>query len=159
MGVLSRRPPGGSVALVKCPTGNGCSPRAERGQASVLVVGLLAAVIVLALVLGAFGQALGSKGRHQRGADLAAVSAAHAMRNAYPRLFEAPYLENGAPNPRHLDRWEYVAIARRAAVRSGSRNGVPVRSADVTFPESDSFAPIRVTVAVHGEARLRPGPG
>jgi hypothetical protein len=52
-----------------------------------------------------------------------------------------------------------VAIARRAAVRSGSRNGVPVRSADVTFPESDSFAPIRVTVAVRGEARLRPGPG
>src|SRR4051794_33845505 len=133
--------------------GDSGSPRAERGQASVLMVGLLAAVIVGALVMGAFGQALGSKGRHQRGADLAAVSAAHAMRDAYPRLFEAPYLENGAPNPRHLDRGEYLAIARRAAVRSGSRNGVPVRSADVTFPESDSFAPIRVTVAVRGEAR------
>src|SRR6476659_2128849 len=91
------------------------SPRAQSGQASVLLIGLLAAVILGALVMGAFGQALGSKGRHQRGADLAAVSAARAMRDAYPRLFEAPYLENGAANPRHLDRWEYEAIARRAA--------------------------------------------
>jgi len=123
------------------------------------MVGLLAAVIGGALVLGAFGQALGAKGRHQRGADLAAVSAAHAMRDAYPRLFEAPYLENGAPNPRHLDKVQYLAIARTAAVRSGSRNGVPVRAADVTFPETGSFAPIRVTVAVHGQARVRPGPG
>ena len=54
-------------------------------------------------------------------ADLAAVSAARAMRDAYPRLFEPPYLRPGVPNPRHLERAEYLALARDAAVRRRAR--------------------------------------
>jgi hypothetical protein len=129
--------------------------RAESGQALILLLGLMAAVIAGSLVLGAFSQALGAKGRHQRAADLAAVSAARAMRAAYPRLFEPVFVRPGVANPRHLDRGEYLAVARRAAVAAGRRNGVAVRPRDVRFPERDSFAPTRVAVAVGGEADVR----
>ena len=129
--------------------------RRERGQALPLVLGIAGAVIAGSLVLGAFSQALGGKSRHQRAADLAAVSAARAMRDAYPRLFEPATLENGAANPRHLDRGEYLALARRAAIRAGRANGVPLAGDDVSFPERDSFAPVRVRVAVSGETEVR----
>ena len=62
------------------------------------VVGL---VLATTLVLFTFGNALGAKARHQRAADLAAVTAAQVMRDLYPRLFEPPFLEPGVPNPRH----------------------------------------------------------
>jgi Putative Flp pilus-assembly TadE/G-like len=81
----------------------------ERGQALVLVLGLLGALLLGPLVLAAFGEALGAKGRHQRAADLAAISAARAMRDLYARLFEPPYLDSGAPNPRHLSTGAYSA--------------------------------------------------
>ena len=51
-----------------------------RGQASVLLVGGLAAVLVGALVLGAVSKALGREGEAQRAADLAALAGARAMR-------------------------------------------------------------------------------
>ena len=117
-----------------------------------LVLGLVAALIMGALVLTAFGQALGGKSAHQRGADLAAMSAALSMRDDYPRLFEPAVLPNGLPNPRHLSTAAYLAHARGAAVRGGRRNGVEVAPADVTFPPG--FAPIRVKVAVRGEVAV-----
>jgi uncharacterized membrane protein len=61
--------------------------RSQRGQDSILLLGVLATLIAVSLVLAAFGQALGGRGRAQRVADLAAISGAHAMREAYPRLF------------------------------------------------------------------------
>jgi hypothetical protein len=54
----------------------------ERGQALLLMVAGCAVMLSGSLVLFAFGQALGAKGRHQRAADLAAVSAARAMVSA-----------------------------------------------------------------------------
>ena len=69
------------------------------GQTLVLLVG---AVFVLAFglgVLGAFGKALLGKGRYQRAADLAAVSAARSMRDDFTRLFEPAVDERGEPNP------------------------------------------------------------
>jgi D-alanyl-D-alanine carboxypeptidase/Putative Flp pilus-assembly TadE/G-like len=130
--------------------------RGESGQAALLVLGVVAVLLVGVLVLFAFGQALGAKGRHQRAADLAAVSAAQVMRRLYPRLFEPVFLEDGVRNPRHLSTAAYLERARAAAVRAGERNGVPVRAADVSFP-GGSFAPTRVTVRVHGRAALRLG--
>ena len=121
----------------------------ESGQALLLLLGLASVLVVGALVLAAFGNALGVKGRHQRAADLAAVSAGHAMRKVYPRLFEPRVLPSGIPNPHHLSRRRYLALARAAAVRGGRRNGVAVRPLDVRFPVL-SFAPTRVTVAVRG---------
>jgi hypothetical protein len=127
--------------------------REEAGQSLLLMLGLLAALLLGALVLAAFGQALGERGRHQKAADLAAISAAQTMRRLYARLFEPAHLESGAHNPRHLSKAAYLRLARAAALRGGARNGVRVRAADVAFP-SGSFAPSRVTVAVRGAATV-----
>jgi hypothetical protein len=113
-------------------------------------------VLVGTLVVFAFGQALGAKGRHQRAADLAAVSAAQVMRDLYPRLFEPPVLEGGVPNPRHLSEAEYLARTRVAAVRGARRNGVRIAATDVSFPDG-GFAPTRVAVIAQGEAQVRLG--
>ena len=122
-----------------------------------LLLGLVAALLVGTLMLAAFGQALGGKGKHQRGADLSAVSAATSMRDDYSRLFEPPVLQNGLPNPRHLSSGEYAARARSVAVRVGRRNGITVRASDVSFPPG--FAPTRVTVRVRGVVGVRVDPG
>ena len=126
----------------------------EAGQASLLMLMACVLLVGAAVVLFAFGQALGSKGRHQRAADLAAVSAAQVMRTLYPRLFEPPVLANGLPNPRHLPLPVYLALVRRAAVRGARRNGVEVSGADVSFP-GGGFAPTRVAVSVRGVVRVR----
>ncbi len=128
--------------------------RDQRGQSSLLMLGLAGALLAGVLVLASFGQALGAKSRHQRGADLAAVSAARAMREVYPRLFEPAVLENGAPNPGHLSEAGYRQLARRAAVRAARANDVALRSADVGFPGA-TFAPTRVSVAVRGSQEVR----
>ena len=130
--------------------------RAQAGQASVIMLGVMAALVAGATVAGAFGQALGGKSRHQRAADLAAMSAARAMSDEYGRLFEPAFLDEGVPNPRHLPTEEYLALGRRAAVRAARRNGVSIRSADVRF--ANGFAPTRVTVVARGQAAVRPSP-
>jgi hypothetical protein len=132
----------------------------ERGQAAILLLGLVAAVIVLALILAAFGQAYGARAGQQRIADLAAIAAAQTMRDNYQRLFDPPYLEPGVPNPRHLDRGAYLALARAAAIRGAARNDGTVGADDVGFPDASSFAPTRVSVSVRGQAQVRlPGHG
>jgi hypothetical protein len=128
----------------------------EAGQAALLLLGVIAAVLVGVLVLFGFGQALGARGKHQRAADLAAVSAAQVMRREYARLFEPPVLANGIPNPRHLSNATYLALARAAALRGARRNGVPAPRVDVSFPGL-GFAPTRVAVGVRGEADIRVG--
>jgi len=126
----------------------------ERGQALPLLLGVVGTVLVGVLVLAAFGQALGGKSRHQRGADLAAVSAARTMRADYPRLFEAAVLESGEPNPRHLPTAMYLTRARAAAADGARRNGVRVVPRDVEFP-GGGFAPTRVRVRVRGSVLIR----
>ena len=130
------------------------------GQALVLALGLAAALLTGGLVLVAFGQAVGAKSREQRAADLAAVSAAAAMRRAYPRLFEPAYFPPPrpglppVPNPRHLTLARYMGIARDAAVRGAARNDARVRPSDVGFP-GGGFAPTRVRVRVRDLHRVR----
>jgi hypothetical protein len=127
----------------------------ERGQALLLMLGVVGALLAGVVLLFAFGNALGAKGRYQRAADLAAISAAQVMRDLYPRLFEPPYIEPDVPNRRHLEEAEYRALAVAAAIRGGERNGVVVRREDVTFPVS-RFGPTRVTVRVGGRSRVKP---
>ena len=137
--------------------------RAQSGQATLLVLGLAAALLTGGLVLVVLGQALGAKSREQRAADLAAVSAAAAMRRVHPRLFEPAFLPPvrpglpPVPNPRHLSRAEYVAIARAAAVEGASRNGARIRPSDVSFP-GGGFAPTRVRVRIRARHEVS-GPG
>src|SRR5436190_6733866 len=128
--------------------------RNERGQALVMVLfaGLLIAVAGGFLV--AYGQALGSRGRYQRVADLAAMSAARVMRTTYPRLFEPPVLPDGIPNPNYMSRPQYLALARAAAGSAAVRNGVRLGLGDVTFPDILSFAPTRVRVRLRRRASV-----
>ncbi len=125
----------------------------ERGQAALLMLGVLAAVLAGVVVLFGFGQALGARGHAQRAADLAAVSAAQVMRRNFTRLFEPAFLEGGVPNPRHLSSAAYVGLAKAAALRGAERNGVD-RGVTVAFPAS-GLAPTRVTVGIRNDAAVR----
>src|SRR4051794_5760583 len=128
---------------------------AESGQAllMVLFVGLL--IAVAGAFLFAYGQALGSRGRYQRVADLSAMSAARVMRTSYPRLFEPPVLPDGIPNPAYMSKLQYLALARAAAGSAAVRNGTRLGIGDVTFPDLLSFAPTRVRVRIRRTTRLR----
>ncbi|MFL5896198.1 MAG: transglycosylase SLT domain-containing protein [Thermoleophilaceae bacterium] len=129
--------------------------REERGQALLVVLGIALAIAVAGGVLVAYGQALGSRGRYQRVADLAAMSAARVMRTSYPRLFEPPVLPDGIPNPNYMSRPQYLALARAAAGSAAVRNDVRLRPGDVTFPDLLSFAPTRVRVTLRRESLVR----
>jgi hypothetical protein len=126
----------------------------EAGQAALLLLGVLAALLAGVVVLFAFGQALGARGKHQRAADLAAVSAAQVMRDNYARLFERPFLRGGVPNPRHLSTPAYLALARAAARRGARRNGARSARLEVDFPGA-GFAHTRVTVSLRGSGEVR----
>lgn len=130
---------------------------AERGQAAVLLVALLTALMVGAVMLGGVGQGFGVLGASQRAADLAALAAGRAMHAAQPRLFE-PVTIDGIPNPAHLERAAYLALAREAAGAAARRNGA--ETFEVAFPDGESFAPMRVRVRTErrlaiGSPRLR----
>jgi hypothetical protein len=116
----------------------------------VLLVGVLVAILVGGLVLRAFARGLGTRDAAQRAADLAALGGARAMQAAYPRLFE-PALIDGRPNPRHLEKSAYLALGRAAAESVARENHAAV--ARVSFPDAETFAPVRVRVVV--ERRLR----
>jgi hypothetical protein len=117
---------------------------AQRGQALIVALGAMFVVLLGAGVLAALGGALAQKGRLQRATDLAALSAARAMRDDFERLFE-PMVIGGRPNPRHLSRAAYIARARDAALDAGRHNGLDLAAGDVSFPRGD-WAPVRVKV-------------
>jgi hypothetical protein len=119
----------------------------ERGQAAILLVGVLLAVVLGGLLLGVYAAAVGVRGDQQRAADLAALAGARAMRAAYPRVFEL--------GPGRLSRGEYEALARQAAVETAAGNGS--LGAVVDFPHADAFAPVLIRVRVDGTARLPGG--
>jgi hypothetical protein len=131
-------------------------PRRPRtsGQASILLVAGLAAILLGAVVLGAAQRAAGRAGTAQRAADLAALAGARAMEAEYSRLFE-PAMLDGRPNPRHVEVPEYLAAARAAATETARRNGVADPA--VEFPDARSMAPVRVRVAVRDRVQVSAG--
>ncbi|MGZ6642759.1 MAG: hypothetical protein ACXVFT_13105, partial [Solirubrobacteraceae bacterium] len=117
----------------------------QDGQALVLVLAALVALLAGTLVLGGVAAGIGAHGDHQRAADLAALSAAGAMRAAFPRVFEP------ADRAGHLERAAYLALGARAARDTARRNGmVDVR---VAFP-GGGLAPVRVRVVVRDPIRV-----
>jgi hypothetical protein len=126
--------------------------RGSSGQASVLLVGGLAAVLVGVLVLGAVARGVAREAAAQRAADLAALAGAKTMHDAYPRLFE-PAMIDGSPNPRHLDRARYLALAGATAERVAEANGADATT--VKFPDGDTFAPVRIRVGVREAVEVR----
>jgi hypothetical protein len=127
-------------------------PGRERGQASVLLVGALAAVLVGVLVLGTVARGVAREAAAQRAADLAALAGARAMHAANPRLFE-PAVVAERPNPRHLTRAAYLALAREAAEGVARANGAD--EARIGFPDGASFAPVRISVEVREVVEVR----
>jgi hypothetical protein len=125
---------------------------AERAQALPAVLGIAILIVAVALIGVAIGGAATAKGRLQRGADLAALSAARSMRDDLDRLFVPATLPSGAPNPAHLSRAEYLDRARSAAAVAADRNDLEPELLDLDFPDGGSFAPLRVRVRV--EARI-----
>ena len=124
--------------------------RSERAQALPAVLGTAVLVIVLALILAAFGGAAAAKGRLQRSVDLAALSAARSMRDNFPRLFLPAQLPNGLPNPLHLERSDYLRRAESAGLDAARRNGTGDELVAISFPDGASMAPLRVQASVHG---------
>jgi hypothetical protein len=120
----------------------------EDGQALPLALGGAFALIAAALALVAIAGAVTGKGRVQRAADLAAISAARSMRDDLPRLLSPPALPNGLPNPLHMEKVVYLLRARAAALGAARANGVGSAHLQLDFPDAISFAPVRVKAVV-----------
>ena len=121
----------------------------QDGQAVLLLVAAMAAVLVGAVFLGGVAQGIGKGGREQRAADLGALAGARAMREAYARLFEPPDYA-GEANPRHLEMGPYKDLGRDAALGVARANGA--RNVEVEFPDGDTFAPTQIRVTVRDPA-------
>jgi len=128
--------------------------RNETGQALPLALGGAFALLAAALALVAIAGAVTGKGRVQRAADLAAISAARSMRDDLPRLLSPATRPDGSPDPRHLEKAAYLGRAQAAAFAAGRANGVATERLRVGFPDRDSFAPLRAKVTVVAELEL-----
>ncbi len=129
----------------------------EQGQALPALLGGIAILLVAVLAVASIAGALTGKGRLQRAADLAALSAARSMRDEMPRVTAPPLLPNGAPNPAHIDRALYLSRARAAAFEAAKANDADPRRLRVAFPGT-AFPPLRVRVDVVGELRPAAAP-
>jgi len=72
----------------------------------------------------------------------------------YPGLFEPAFL-GGRANPAHVEPADLKAAARRAALVTARRNGG--RKVSVSFPDGDTFAPVRIRVEVRDPVDLAGG--
>jgi hypothetical protein len=126
-------------------------PGARRGQALPALLGAGLILILAAMALAAIGGAATGRGRVQRAADLAALSAVRSMRDDIPRLLASARQPNGAPNPRHLSRGDYLSRARLAAVDAARRNDVDPARLRIAFPDAASNPPLRARATVIGE--------
>jgi len=131
--------------------------RDDDGQALLLALGGAFMLLLTALALVAIAGAVIGKGRAQRAADLAAISAARSMRDDLPRLLSPPRLPNGLPNPAHIEKAAYLARARAAALAVARANEVDGRRLRVVFPDAASFAPLRIKAVVIADLELGAG--
>jgi hypothetical protein len=129
----------------------------ESGQALVLALGGCFVLIAAACALVAIAGAVTGKGRAQRAADLAAISAVRSMRDDLPGLLSPPRLPNGSLNPSHIAKAIYLDRAREAALASGRGNEVDPSRLRLTFPDRSSFAPVRAKAVVVGKLDLGSG--
>jgi Transglycosylase SLT domain/D-alanyl-D-alanine carboxypeptidase/Putative Flp pilus-assembly TadE/G-like len=132
--------------------------RDDSGQALVLAIGGVFVLLAATAALVAIAGAVTGKGRVQRAADLAAISAARSMRDDLDRLLAPATLASGAPNPARIDKATYLARARLAAISIGEANGVDPRRLRVRFPDRESFAPVQAKVAVRATVAVGSAP-
>jgi hypothetical protein len=131
--------------------------RAADGQALPLALGAALVLLVAALAAVAIAGALAGKGRLQRSADLAALSAARSLRDDLSRRLAPARLPNGTANPAHLTRRRYLSRARRAGEAAAQANGVGEGRIQISFPDR-SAAPLsaRARVFANLDAPGRP---
>src|SRR4051812_27403221 len=122
----------------------------SRGQATILVLGGLAGLLIATVIIGAVAGAVGKEAAAHRAADLAAVAAARVMHDSYGRLFE-PALIRRRPNPNHLEKADYLALGRAAGQRVARANGAT--QVAVSFPDAATIAPVRVRVGLRATLR------
>ncbi|MGA7396321.1 MAG: transglycosylase SLT domain-containing protein [Solirubrobacterales bacterium] len=120
----------------------------ESGQATPLVLGAVFVLVLTTVALAAIAGAITGKARAQSVADLSALSSARSMKNDLPRLLAPPVLPNGAPNPAHMSKFEYLMRARLTATRIAVQNGASPIRVSVRFPDSISYAPVRTIVTI-----------
>ena len=128
--------------------------RPPSGQASIVLVGGLFAVVLGGLVLGLVARGGAREAAAQRAADLSALAGAGAMHDAYGKLFE-PAFADRRPGAARVDKPAYLRAGRDAAVRVARANGAG--DVDVTFPDGASFAPVRIRVTVRERYEVRAG--
>jgi len=131
--------------------------RGEAGQALPLALGGALALIAAAMALVAIAGAVTGKGRVQRAADLAAISAARSMRDDLPRLLSPLALPNGLPNPSHIEKATYLARARSAALEAARANDVGTEHLRLSFPDASSFAPVQAKAIVLAQVDIGDG--
>jgi len=131
------------------PAGTSRGPAGPAGQAGLLLVGLVGAVLVGAVALGVVASAASRHADRQRAADLGALAGAAALRDRYDDLYPL----DGRPP---ISAATYVARARTAALQGAAANGGA--DADVTFPDADPGPPLHVAVRVHGAPASRDAP-
>jgi hypothetical protein len=135
------------------------SEERQRGQALPALLGAGLILILVALALAAIGGAATGKGRVQRAADLAALSAVRSMRDDTPRLLAPERLPDGAPNERHLSRAEFLGRARLAAIDAARHNEVDPSRLRIAFPDATANPPLqaRATVVAQVDPDRLPG--
>jgi hypothetical protein len=132
---------------------------AQRGQALPALLGAGLILVLCALLLAAIGGAATGRGRVQRAADLAALSAARSMRDDAPRLLAPARLPDGTLNPSRLSRAGYLARARLAAADAARRNRVDPARLRITFPDRTATPPLQVRASISGEIDTSRLPG
>ncbi len=120
----------------------------QDGQVLPLALGGAFALIAAALALVAIAGAITGKGRVQRAADLAAISAARSMRDDLSRLLSPVRSPDGSLNPGHIEKATYLTRAREAAAAAAKANGVSAARLRIAFLDAESFAPVRVEAVV-----------
>ena len=133
--------------------------RARRGQALPALLGAGLILILAALALAAIGGAATGRGRVQRAADLAALSAVRSMRDDVPRLLAPARLPDGSVNPRHLSRGQYLSRAQLAAADAARRNQVDPARLRLSFPDASANPPLRARATVVGDVDPERLPG
>jgi hypothetical protein len=113
----------------------------------VLLLALILSLVLGGALLAAWAMGIGVHQERRGVADIAALAGATAMAQAQPRVFEPVELDRGVPNPRHLERSEYLALARRVATETARRNGA--RQVEIAFPDgAGQLAPTRIEVRI-----------
>jgi hypothetical protein len=138
--------------------GSGPTSR-QRGQALPALLGAGLILVLAALALAAIGGASTGRGRVQRAADLAALSAVRSMRDDTSRLLAPAAFPDGRPNPRHISKGQFLSRARLAAVDAARRNQVDPRRLRVAFPDAASYPPLQARATVTGEVDPERLPG